>query len=180
MSPHVRSIFEDGEGELLVCVGSFGAADPGTLHLLQIQRGKTRVLNTHPSARPAAIVRHPLRPLLYVANDVSLHQHQPRGTVETFVFDQSTGMLELVGQQPLSLSATQPRSLAISPDGRRLVVAAYDGGAYNVLAIDECGLPAAPSTILKQVGHGEHPIAQASSHLSDVLFHPQCWLRDCS
>jgi 6-phosphogluconolactonase (cycloisomerase 2 family) len=171
--PHVRSIFESGDEELLFCVGSFGATDAGTLHLVQIQRDKACVLNTHPSARPAAVVRHPFRPLVYVANDVSLYQHQPRGTVETFAFDQATGKLELVGRQPLSLSATQPRSLAISPDGRRLVVAAFDGGAYNVLPIDESGLPAAPATILKQVGRGEHETQQASSHPSHVLFHPR-------
>ncbi len=173
ISPHVRSIFEDGEGELLGCVGSFGSADPGTLHLLHVQSGNTRVLTTHPSARPAAIVRHPFRPLLYVANDVSLYQHQPRGTVETFAFDQATGKLELVGRQPLSLSATQPRSLAISPDGRSLLVAAFGGGAYNVLQIDESGLPSAPTAILKQVGRGEHETQQASSHPSYVVFHPR-------
>lgn len=173
ISPHLRSIFEDGEGELLGCVGSFGSTDPGTLHLLHVQSGNTRVLTTHPSARPAAIVRHPFRPLLYVANDVSLYQHQPRGTVETFAFDQATGKLELVGRQPLSLSATQPRSLAVSPDGRSLLVAAFGGGAYNVLQIDESGLPSAPTAILKQVGRGEHETQQASSHPSYVVFHPR-------
>ena len=164
---------KSGEGELLGCVGSFGAADPGTLHLLHVQSGNTRVLTTHPSARPAAIVRHPFRPLLYVANDVSLYQHQPRGTVETFAFDPATGKLELVGRQPLSLSATQPRSLAVSPDGRSLLVAAFGGGAYNVLQIDESGLPSAPTAILKQVGRGEHETQQASSHPSYVVFHPR-------
>ena len=171
ISPHVRSIFKSRAEELLMCVGSFGAADGGTLHLLQIQRDKTRVLNTHASARPAAIVQHPFRSLLYVANDVSLYQHQPRGTVETFALDQPNGTLELVGRQPLSLSATQPRSLAISPDGRSLLVAAFGGGAYSVLPIDESGLPSAPSVILKQVGQGHHPTEQASAHPSHVLFH---------
>jgi 6-phosphogluconolactonase len=171
ISPHVRSIFKSGAEELMMCVGSFGAADAGTLHLLQIQRDKARVLNTHPADRPAAMVQHPFRSLLYVANDVSLYQHQPRGTVETFALDQSNGTLELVGRQPLSLSATQPRSLAISPDGCSLLVAAFGGGAYNVLRIDESGLPAEPSVILKQVGHGHHPTEQASAHPSHVLFH---------
>jgi 6-phosphogluconolactonase len=173
ISPHVRSIFESGAEELLLCVGSFGAGDAGTLHLMRIQRGNSRVLYTHPSERPAAMVRHPFRSLLYVANDVSLYRHQPRGTVETFAFNQATGTLELVGRQPLSLSATRPRSLAISPDGRSLLVAAFGGGAYNVLTIDESGLPSAPSAILKQVGQGEHPTEQASAHPSHVLFHPK-------
>lgn len=174
LSPlHLRSSVERGAEELLLCIGSFGTADAGTLHLLQIQRGKTRVLYTQPSERPSAIVRHPFRSLLYVANDVSLYQHQPRGTVETFELDQATGTLELVGRQPLSLSATRPRSLAISPDGRSLLVAAFGGGAYNVLKIDESGLPSAPSVILKQVGQGAHPTEQASAHPSHVLFHPR-------
>ncbi|MGC1869400.1 MAG: beta-propeller fold lactonase family protein [Acidobacteriaceae bacterium] len=172
LSPHVRSIFESGAAELLLCAGSFGAADAGTLHLMQIQRDGVRALYTHPAERPAAIVRHPFRSILYVANDVSLYRHQPRGTVETFAVDQATGTLELVGRQPLSLSATRPQSLAISPDGRSLFVAAFGGGAYNVLAIDESGLPSAPSVILKQVGHGVHPTEQASAHPSHVLFHP--------
>ena len=173
LSPlHFGSLFERDAEELLLCVGSFGAADAGTLHLVQIRRDKARVLSTQPSERPSAIVRHPFRPLLYVANDVSLYQHQPRGTVETFALGQATGTLALVGRQPLSLSAIQPRSLAISPDGRSLLVAAFGGGAYNVLTIDETGLPSAPSVILKQVGQGQHPTEQASAHPSDVLFHP--------
>lgn len=169
---HLRSLVERGAEEPLFCIGSFGAGDAGTLHLLQIQRGNTRVLYTQPSERPSAIVRHPFRSLLYVANDVSLYQHQPRGTVETFAFDQATGILQLVGRQPLSLSATQPRSLVISPDGCSLLVAAFGGGAYNVLTIDKSGLPAAPSGILKQVGQGKHPTEQSSAHPSHVVFHP--------
>jgi 6-phosphogluconolactonase len=174
LSPlHLGSVFERNAEEFLLCVGSFGAADAGTLHLLQIRRGKARVLSTQLSERPSAVVRHPFRSLLYVANDVSLYRHLPRGTVETFAVERATGTLELVGRQPLSLSATRPRSLAVSHDGRSLLVAAFGGGAYNVLAIDESGLPSAPSTILKQVGRGGHPTEQASAHPSDILFHPR-------
>jgi 6-phosphogluconolactonase (cycloisomerase 2 family) len=63
--------------------------------------------------------------------------------------------------------------LAISPDGSSLLVAAFGGGAYNVLPIDESGLPAAPSAILKQVGQGAHATEQASAHPAHVMFHPR-------
>ena len=63
LSPHFRSVFESGAAELLFCVGSYGAGDAGTLRLMRVQRDKARVLSTHPSERPAAIVRHPFRPL---------------------------------------------------------------------------------------------------------------------
>ncbi|HZD76815.1 MAG TPA: beta-propeller fold lactonase family protein [Acidobacteriaceae bacterium] len=173
LSPHLRSVLENSAEQALFCVGSFGSRDAGTLRLMRVQGEKSRVVSTHPSERPVAIARHPFRPLIYVANDVSLYQHQPRGTVETFAFDKAAGTMELVGRQPLSLSATQPRSLAISPDGSSLLVAAFGGGAYNLLPIDEAGLPSAPSVILKQVGHGPHPAEQASAHPTHVLFHPE-------
>jgi 6-phosphogluconolactonase (cycloisomerase 2 family) len=108
-----------------------------------------------------------------VANDVSRYQYRPRGTVETFAMDQATGILEVVGRQPLSLSATGPRSLAVSPDGGSLLVTAFSGGAYNVLPIDESGLPGAPSCILKQIGHGEHLIEQAHAHPAHIVFHSE-------
>lgn len=168
----VASVFKRGAQDDLLCTGSFSAGDAGILHLLEMEGDKARVLSTHPTERPAAIVRHPSRSLVYVANDVSLYRDQPRGTVESFAFDRVTGTLELVGRQALSLSATQPRSLALSPDGRRLFAAAFGGGAYNILPVDDSGLPGAPSTILKQVGHGEHPTEQASAHPSHVVFHP--------
>ncbi|MES2220922.1 MAG: beta-propeller fold lactonase family protein [Acidobacteriota bacterium] len=173
LSPlHLHSVFKGAPENSLLCVGSYGATDAGTLHLLQIAHGRARLLAAQSSDRPSAIVRHPSRNLLYVANDVSRYQHKPRGTVETFAVDEEHGTLALVGRQPLSLSAARPRSLAISPNGDMLVVAAFVGGAYNVLPIDASGLPSAPASILKQVGHGEHPTEQASAHPSHVLFHP--------
>lgn len=174
LSPlHLPAVFKKDAEELLFCIGSFGEGDDGTLRILSIQHEEPSVLHSMPSTRPSAIARHPYRLLLYVANDVSRYQYRPRGTVETFAVDQATGILELVGRQALSLSATRPRSLAVSPDGGSLLVAAFGGGAYNVLPIDESGLPGAPSGIFKQIGHGEHPIEQASAHPSHVLFHPE-------
>jgi 6-phosphogluconolactonase len=174
LSPlHLPAVFKRDAKEFLFCIGSFGKEDGGTLHTLRIQRGKPSVLHSMPSARPSGIVRHPYRSLLYVANDVSRHQYQPRGTVETFAVRQATGRLELVGRQALSLSATRPRSVAISPDGQSLLIAAFGGGAYNVLPIDEYGLPCTSSSILKQIGNGEHRIEQSSAHPSHVLFLPE-------
>jgi 6-phosphogluconolactonase len=170
---HLRAVFRKEAKDFLFCIGSFDEADDGTLHMLCIRSGKPSVLHSTPSARPSAIVRHPHRPLLYVANDVSRYQYRPRGTVETLAVDQATGKVELVGRQPLSLSATRPRSVAISPDGRSLLVPAFGGGAYNVLPIDESGLPGDPSSIIKQIGYGEHRIEQASAHPSHVLVHPE-------
>src|SRR6185295_1235424 len=74
------------------------------------------------------------------------YQGLSRGTVESYAIDSSSGRLTLLHCQPLSLSATRPRHLAISPDGRHAL-------------------------IIKEVGCGEDPEHQASAHPHSVLFH---------
>jgi 6-phosphogluconolactonase len=120
-----------------------------------------------------ALAAHPFQPVVYVANGVKMYRHEPRGTVEAFRVNPKNGRLELLARQPLSLSATEPRSLAVAPDGQNLLVAAFGGGVYNVLPIDSSGAPDAPSTILKQVGRCSQTAEQAVAHPRAVLFHPR-------
>jgi 6-phosphogluconolactonase len=87
---------------------------------------------------------------LYVANDVGLYGRLPRGSVECFRISPS-GRLAALGRVALSLSATHPRSLAVSPDGKLLAVASHEDGIYNLFAIGEDGL-GAPSGIFKDIG----------------------------
>lgn len=158
--------------DTLLCLGSFGHDDVGTVHLIAMQNGHCERLSSAATERPLALATHPTMPILYVANGVKQYRHEPRGTVDAFVVDAENGRLELLARQPLSLSATDPRALAVAPDGNSLLVAAFDGGAYNVLPLNAAGVPGAPSTILKQVGRG----FESRSQPADVLFHPhQGW-----
>lgn len=166
----------DREG--LLCVGSWGKGDSGTLHLFRARNGRCERIGAIASERPAALAAHPALPIVYTANAYAAnaagrHRYEPRGAVEAFHLHEGTGRLALVAQQPLSLSATQPRSLALSPDRRSLLVAAFGGGAYNVLPIDDAGLPGQPTSILKQIGCGPDPRKQTSAHPACVLFHPE-------
>jgi 6-phosphogluconolactonase (cycloisomerase 2 family) len=106
---------------------------------------------------------------LYVANGVSEFGNLPCGSVEAYGIDASTGRLELKNRVALSLSGILPRDLAISPDGRSLVVAVHGGGAYNVLPIQADGRLGRVSGILKEVGSGPHA-SQAAAHPSAVIF----------
>lgn len=106
---------------------------------------------------------------LYVANGVSKFGNLPCGSVEAYGIDASTGRLELKNRVALSLSGILPRDLAISPDGRSLVVAVHGGGAYNALPIQADGRLGRVSGILKEVGSGPHA-SQAAAHPSAVIF----------
>ena len=59
-----------------------------------------------------------------------------------------------------------PRHLAIAPDGQHMVVAAYGGGAYNVLPIKPDGTIGPVTQIIKEIGR------QRTAHPHSLLFHP--------
>ena len=127
------------------------------------------LVQTVRSQAPSALAVHPHRPVLYATNAVSLHDALPQGTVEVYSINRSNGLLCLWQRQTLSLSGTEPRSLAISPDQRFLLVALYGGGAYNVLPIEPNGTVGAPRRIFKELGGGLHPRWQASAHTHSLL-----------
>ncbi|MBB5343934.1 lactonase family protein [Tunturibacter empetritectus] len=118
---------------------------------------------------PASLTVHPNRRILYAVNQVDSHQHLPTGSVETFTLAPD-GRLAAFSKTSLSLSATLPRHLALSPDGKRAVVAIHGGGAYNLLALPDDGQPARIAGILKETGCGPNALHQLSAHPSMALF----------
>jgi 6-phosphogluconolactonase len=119
------------------------------------------------SAHPVAMaVKHGN---LYVANGVSEFGSLPRGSVEAYAIDASTGQLQLKNRAGLSLSGILPRDLAVAADGRSVVVALHGGGAYNVLPVHEDGRLGRVSGILKETGSGPHAL-QVWAHPSAVMF----------
>lgn len=112
---------------------------------------------TRPEPRAGLCFTFPAQRTLYVANEVDVHEGLPRGTVEAFHVDSLDGRLTLLSRQPLSLSATRPRHMALSPDGGLLAVAAYGGGIYNLFSIAKDGSLGPPGGIFKDVGGGAEP-----------------------
>jgi 6-phosphogluconolactonase (cycloisomerase 2 family) len=108
--------------------------------------------------------------MLYVANAIAVHERLPRGTIETFRIDENDGRLTLASRTALSLSATEPRHMAISPDGKLLAVAAYAGGVYNLLPIASDGTPESVSSLFKDTGCGAHAQLQTSAHPHTLIF----------
>jgi 6-phosphogluconolactonase len=120
--------------------------------------------------KPSFLALHPNRRFLYAVNEIDSYQGLPMGTVEAYAIDAHNGHLSRLNRQPLSLSGVLPRHLAISPDGRNLVVAVHGGGAYNLLSIREDGHLERVSAIVKDTGSGLHPEHQDSAHPQMVIF----------
>ncbi len=145
-------------------------AVPDAIHVSRRDGSGWTTVQRVPSRSPRALTWHGNRRFLYVANEIDDHDGLPRGTVEAYSADPNTGYLSLLNREPLSLSATRPRSLAVSPDHQHLVAAAYGGGSYNVLRIEPDGGLGCVSGILKEAGSSAHPEHQTSAHPHTLLF----------
>jgi len=147
-----------------------GRAD--CIEVVRFENCRKRKIQVVASAHPSGFAIDPVRQRLFVANDINEYEGLPAGSVESYSIDPATGQIELRDRRRLSLSATGPKHLAISPDGRHLVVAAYRGGAYNVLPVQADGKIGEVTQVLKEIGRGPNPEMQATAHPHSVAFHP--------
>ena len=146
--------------------------DGGHIAVFTVTKERWNLVQTIDSRSPNALVLHPHRDVLYVANQVSEYEGLPCGTVEAFRIDAKSGELSLLKRQRLSLSGTNPSCIAISPDGKSMAVSLEGGGAYNLLPLDVNGTPEQVSSIIKETGAGLHPEHQGSARPRFVLFDP--------
>jgi 6-phosphogluconolactonase len=120
---------------------------------------------------PRSPILHPTRAIVYVAHDTSEYLGLPRASISAYSIDRKAGTLTPISRVPLALSATHPQHLAISPDGRTLLVAATGGGVYNIFTLAPNGSVLPAPRVLKQTGCGPHPL-QSSAQPSCSVFHP--------
>lgn len=124
----------------------------GHVHTFALTPGDCEFLASTAVDSFAAFAVHPVLPVLYVARDCGQWGNLPRGVIETYAVECSTRPLRLLAETPMALSATGPRSLAVSSCGRHLLVSAFTGGAWNAFALDRHGMPASVAIARKETG----------------------------
>jgi 6-phosphogluconolactonase len=149
---------------------AYVASEEGAVLVFLVQGERWTKIQHVSSSAPACVLLSPSQRTLYVANEVEAYEGLPRGTVEVFRIDPLDGRLTLSSRRPLSLSATRPRDLAVSPDGKMLAVAAYGGGIYNIFPVAEDGSLDQPPSIFKDAGSGVDPQLQGAAHPHSLVF----------
>ena len=117
-----------------------------------------------------ALAMHPSLPVLYAAGDTAPGQPLPHGHIEAFQIDSRSGRLHSIARAAMSLSATGPRSLTVSPDGTRLLVAAGSGGIWNSFPLDTLGIPAQTPIARKEIGSHAAYAGQAAAHPHSIVY----------
>lgn len=150
------------------CMIAKGAA--GGLYVYAIRDSCWSLQHLLPAEEPVVLTIHPARRILYVLHEVSEYKSLPRGYVSAYAIGPDYGECTFLGQQALSLSATLPRHLAISPSGRSLMVSVRGGGAYNLLSILEDGSIGRVLGIRKETGNGSNLNHEMSARPAASLF----------
>lgn len=156
------------EPSRLAFVGAIGPEQG--VHVFAMERSSWKHLHFVSTEAPVSLALHPSGNTLYVLNEINEYRGLPLGTVETYRLHRKTGELTSLGRQPLALSATLPRQMAVSPDGRTLAVAVHGGGAYNLLPIHKDGSLGRVHSTLKETGCGPIAQHQRAAHPQTVAF----------
>jgi 6-phosphogluconolactonase (cycloisomerase 2 family) len=161
-----KSIHESTAKPLLACVASLSTSD-ATSHQLEafvVHRGEPRLLAKLASPEPfGAVAIHPSRNVIYAAYDTEEYLGLPRSSIAAFTIEESSRSFVLLNRQALTLSATRPRHIAVSPDSSTLLVSASGGGAYNALQIAADGSILSQPHALKLTGRGPHSLQRSAN-----------------
>ena len=126
-------------------------ASESSVHTFALTSSGCTLLGSSSVDSLAAIAVHPALPVLYIARDCRQWENLPRGVIESYAVECNMRPLRLLARSPMALSATGPRSLAVSPCGGHLLVAASSGGAWNAFELSD-GLPASIPIARKETG----------------------------
>jgi 6-phosphogluconolactonase len=122
-----------------------------------------------PSANPSWLALDPTGRFLYVCYSLRGTVTFRVGLVEAYSINPGNGMLTLLNRVSLN---SGPAQLAVSPDGRQLVVANYYYGDYVVMPIGPDGRVGDISGKLQNSGSGPNP-RQDGPHPHAVVFDPK-------
>jgi 6-phosphogluconolactonase (cycloisomerase 2 family) len=127
--------------------------DPGTGVL-------TRLGLAARTPSPSFLAQHPSLPVLYAVNELD------QGTVSAFAVGADCTLTPLAVR---STGGADPCHLAVTADGRHLVVANYTGGSVSVHPLDAEGAPGERTDLLTLAGSGPDAERQAGPHAHMVV-----------
>ncbi|GLY01357.1 lactonase family protein [Actinoplanes sp. NBRC 101535] len=112
---------------------------------------------------PSFLARHPGHPVLYAVNELD------QGTITAFAVAPDCSLVPLVTR---STGGSDPAHLAVTGDGRHLVVANYATGSVAVFPLGADGVPGERSDLLTLSGSGPDAERQAGPHAHQVVPDP--------
>jgi 6-phosphogluconolactonase len=119
---------------------------------------------------PTFLAWDPSKQVLYAVNEVNDFGSAGDGAVSAFGFDQKTGRLTFLNQQPSG--GAGPCHLAVTEYGKCVLVANYGSGSVAVLPTDATGRLRKPSASIQHHGSSINPQRQEGPHAHFITWDP--------
>lgn len=119
---------------------------------------------------PSFLAIHPNRRFLYAANEISMYQGQPAGSVSAFAIDPATHALKLLNR--VSSRGSGPCHVAVDKTGKWLFVANYNSGSVAAFPIHEDGSLGEASAFFQHAGSSVNKERQSGPHAHVVALSP--------
>ena len=151
-------------------IGSYAPAASEGLALYRLNQETAEVERVSGLAgilNPSFLTPNPEKGLVYVVGEGDTDANS---TVHTVSLDEQTGTMQLVNTLP-TLGAS-PCHVRLSPSGKYLITANYNGGSLSLFSLDEKGCIHAREEVLRFEGKGPNKERQEKSHLHYSIFSP--------
>ena len=125
------------------------------------------VSNTDSASNPSFVIVGPDKKHVYAVNETG---GKSAGMVSSYAFDNSTGKLSFINQQPSGGDA--PCHLAISKDSKWVTVANYTGGSLSALSVNKDGSLNPYSQLIQHEGNSVNKSRQEKPHVHETVFSP--------
>lgn len=156
--------------ERLVFVGTYSLRGSVGVYVFRLDpaTGVLAQVDAASSENPSFLALSPDRRFLYATNEISEYNGQPGGCVSVYAVNADTGALQLLNRE--AARGSSPCHVAVSPGGRRLLVANYGDGTHTVLPVGRDGRLGATSN--QQRNAGTPGPGQRSGHAHCTCFTP--------
>jgi 6-phosphogluconolactonase len=121
--------------------------------------GKLEIVGETEAQNPSYLAVHPNGGCLYAVNEISEGQEPAPDTVSAYSLDESTGLPQLLNQQPALGSS--PCHVSVDPSGRAAFIATYAGGNISVYPLGAEGALGSASGHIQHAYPGKQPHAHS-------------------
>jgi len=160
-------------GGSLVYVGTYTQHSAKGIYAWKFQTSPPRLVSLGLEAdtsNPSFLLVHPDRRYLYAANEDSMFQGQPSGSVSAYAIDPSSGRLTLLNQ--VATHSPGPCHLALDRTNRWLFAANYAGGSVTEFPVLPDGSLGENSAFLQHHGSSVDHDHQSGPHPHEIVLSP--------
>lgn len=157
----------------LVYVGTYSQSENESIFLYEMNNntGELSFIKSFEGGKkPSYMVFDKDYEYLYAVNETDNYAGKESGAGCAFSIDRPSGFITLLNK--VSSDGQSPANIAISEDGKVVLIANYKSGSVAVFPVEKNGILGKASDVIQHEGSGPDPERQSSAHAHFIIFSP--------